>query len=104
MAPKPESTQIETMKTTIWAFGMIATIAFSATTFDDTATGPETTDRNFVRGGLPQNSMPMNVDIVQTEDREFDGLETLVVPLRRRGYALRQSPVHGVSASGRRLR
>jgi len=70
---------METRKTTIKTFGMIAAIAFAATACDDTATGPETTDPNFVRGGLPQNSLPTIVDIVQTDDGEFDVLETLVV-------------------------
>jgi uncharacterized surface protein with fasciclin (FAS1) repeats len=67
------------MQTTIRAFGTIAPIAFSATACDDTATGPETTDPNFVQGGLPQNTLPTIVDIVQTDDGEFDVFETLVV-------------------------
>ncbi|MCL7926734.1 MAG: fasciclin domain-containing protein [marine benthic group bacterium] len=67
------------MKTTLKTLGMIAAIAFTATACDDTATGPETTDPNFVRGGLPQNTLPTIVDIVQTDDGEFDVLETLVV-------------------------
>jgi uncharacterized surface protein with fasciclin (FAS1) repeats len=67
------------MKTTFKTFGMIAAVAFATVACDDTATGPDGTDPHFVRGGLPQPTLPTIVDIVLTDDGEFDVLETLVV-------------------------
>jgi len=67
------------MKTTFKTLGMIAAIAFATAACNDTTTGPDTTDPNFVRGGLPQPTLPTIVDIVLADDGEFDVLETLVI-------------------------
>ena len=67
------------MKTTFKTFGMIAAIAFAVVACEDSTTGPDSTDPNFVRGGLPPPTPPTIVDIVLADDGEFDVLETLVV-------------------------
>ena len=58
---------------------LVGALALSVTACDETPVAPEQTDPSFVRGGLPQPTLPTIVDIVLADDGEFDVLETLVV-------------------------
>jgi len=66
------------MKTTFKALSLVAAFALSAAACSDNATGPES-DPAFVKGGNPQPSLPTIVDIVVTDDGEFDVLQTVVI-------------------------
>jgi len=66
---------LKAMKT----LALVGAIALTAAACDETPVGPEQTDPSFVKGGLPQPSLPTIVDIVLLDDGEFDVLQTLVV-------------------------
>ncbi|MGW8283488.1 MAG: fasciclin domain-containing protein [Gemmatimonadota bacterium] len=66
------------MKTPFKALTLVFAIALSAAACNDDATGPNT-EPSFVKGGNAQNSLPTIVDIVVTDDGEFDALQTVVV-------------------------
>ena len=66
------------MKTTFKALSLVAAFALSAAACSDNATSPES-DPAFVKGGNPQPSLPTIVDIVVTDDGEFDVLQTVVI-------------------------
>ena len=66
------------MKTSFKALTLVFAIALSAAACSDDATGPDS-DPTFVKGGNAQNSLPTIVDIVVTDDGEFDVLQTVVI-------------------------
>ena len=66
------------MKTSFKVLTLVFAIALSAAACSDDATGPDS-DPTFVKGGNAQNSLPTIVDIVVTDDGEFDVLQTVVI-------------------------
>ena len=66
------------MKTSFKALTLVFAVALSAAACSDDATGPDS-DPTFVKGGNAQNSLPTIVDIVVTDDGEFDVLQTVVI-------------------------
>ena len=66
------------MKVLSRSLALIAAIAISTAACNDDTLGPDS-NPEFVKGGNPQGDLPTIVDVVLTDDGEFDVLETLVV-------------------------
>ncbi|MCL7971702.1 MAG: hypothetical protein M8866_06375, partial [marine benthic group bacterium] len=69
------------MMNALKAVAIAGVVALSTAACDENPVDPaqQSDDPQFVRGGQPQPELPTIVEIVQTDDGEFDVLETLVV-------------------------